>query len=124
MTKEHLMNLDKEFCESVSVEGARAWANHFMDEGIMLTKLGDNIITESAIYNAMRPFFEGIGNSLIWSPEDGAVSDDGSLGYTFGKYSRTSINHEGDKVTETGRYMTIWRRLGDGKYKVEVDMGN
>lgn len=124
MTVEHLMNLDIAFCEAVSKKGAQAWGNQFKDDGIMLTKNGDNIITEQKIYEAMKPFFEGKGNSLMWSPEEGGISDDGTLGYTFGKYIRTVNSAEGEKTTETGRYMTVWRKIDANSYKVEVDMGN
>lgn len=124
MTVEHLMKLDIDFCDAVSKKGAQAWANHFLDEGIMVTKSGDNIVTEQKIYEVMKPFFEAKGASLTWAPEGGGISEDGTLGYTFGKYLRLTMNESNEKVTETGRYMTLWRRISVDTYKVEIDMGN
>lgn len=124
MTVDDLMKLDIEFCELVSKKGAEVWANHFLDEGIMITKSGDNIVTEQKIYEVMKPFFEKKGNALTWSPESGGISDDGTLGYTFGKYIRQQMDENGVKNVETGRYTTLWRKLSEGKYKIELDMGN
>lgn len=56
MTVDKLMALDIEFCDTVSKLGATGWARHFKDDGIMLTKEGDNLISESNIYQAMKPF--------------------------------------------------------------------
>lgn len=124
MTVNDLMNLDILFCEKVSKLGATSWANHFMDDGVMVVKSGDNIIGEVSIYENMKPFFDSKGSSLSWSPENGGISSDGELGYTYGQYMREYKDEKGKKVLETGRYMTIWRRQPNGNYKIEVDMGN
>lgn len=124
MTVNDLMNLDIAFCENVSKLGATAWANQFMDEGLMVVKLGDNIFGEVAIYESMKPFFAQKGSSLLWSPENGGLSQEADLGYTYGKYIRQYHDDAGKKTIETGRYMTVWRRQPNGHYKIEVDMGN
>jgi ketosteroid isomerase-like protein len=118
-----LIDLDNAFCEAVSRLGAEEWADHFSGDGIMLTKMGKNIVTSEEIYKVMEPFFEIEGNSLRWFPENGGISDDGTLGYTYGKYVRVLVNESEEKVEE-GRYMTIWRKVDDVNYKIEVDMGN
>lgn len=124
MTVDGLMKLDMAFCESVNKKGAESWANHFHEEGIMVTKVGDNIVSEEKIFRAMKPFFDVKGNALIWSPEGGGISDDETLGYTYGKYIRTTVDEEEGKRTDTGRYLTVWRQMAPGKYQVEIDMGN
>lgn len=118
-----LMDLDSAFCEAVSRLGAEEWADHFSGDGIMLTKMGKNIVTSEDIYKAMNPFFAIEGNSLSWVPENGGISDDGTLGYTYGKYIRVLVDKSQEKVEE-GRYMTIWRKVDDANYKIEVDIGN
>jgi len=47
----------------------------------------------------------------------------GDLGYTHGTYRRERVNSEDEAVVETGRYVTIWRRNADGKWKVVLDIG-
>ena len=121
--EEILMTLDRRFCQQVQERGAVAWAEHFAEDGIMLTKKGENICGREAIYQAMKPFFENKNNSLTWEPETQGLSEDGSLGYTFGKYIRKTLSDSGVPIEETGRYMTVWRKNADA-YVVEVDMGN
>jgi len=124
MTIEKLIELDMAFCEATSRLKAQGWADFFLDNGTMLTKDGDNIVGESVIYERMKAFLDKKGSSLLWSPENGGISSAGDLGYTYGKYIRRYVNDVDATITETGRYLTIWRKLAEGKYKVEVDMGN
>lgn len=124
MTVDELIELDRNFCEAVSKLGAKAWGSHFAMNGVMLVKLGENIIGEPKVYANMKSFFEQKGSTINWSPENGGISEAGDLGYTFGQYIRQYRSETGAKVKETGRYMTIWRKQADNSYKIEVDMGN
>lgn len=124
MTVQELVKLDIDFCEKVSKLGSTAWANQFSDDGMMIISTGDPIVSEVKIYEAMKPFFEKKGNTLTWFPENGGISKDGDLGYTYGKYIRHYTDEHDKKVTETGRYISIWRRQSNGAYKIEVDFGN
>lgn len=124
MTVQDLIQLDIDFCEKVSKLGATSWANHFSDDGMMIITTGDPIVSEVKIYEAMKPFFEKKGNTLTWFPENGGLSNEGDLGYTYGKYIRQSIDDQNKKMIETGRYISIWRKQSNGSYKIEVDFGN
>ncbi|PKM51625.1 MAG: hypothetical protein CVV02_04965 [Firmicutes bacterium HGW-Firmicutes-7] len=124
MTVDELMELDRSFCEAVSKLSEKAWGSHYAMNGVMLVKLGENIIGEPNVYAAMKTFFKQKGSTLLWSPENGGISDAGDLGYTYGQYIRHYRNESGMKIKETGRYMTIWRKQTDHAYKIEVQMDN
>lgn len=61
---------------------------------------------------------------LQWAPVDGAISNDGTLGYTWGKATRYRTTADG-KREELGpsRYVTIWRKQADGSWKFLADGG-
>lgn len=58
---------------------------------------------------------------LTWSPSKVEVSDDGSLGYTWGRYAFTSKGKDGKDDSSIGIYLTIWRRQADGSWKFVYD---
>jgi Domain of unknown function (DUF4440) len=60
---------------------------------------------------------------LVWSPSKVEVSDDGTLGYTWGRYDFTSKGKDGKAETTSGIYLTIWRRQADGSWKFVYDGG-
>ncbi|HZZ19361.1 MAG TPA: DUF4440 domain-containing protein [Opitutaceae bacterium] len=59
--------------------------------------------------------------SLTWSPSKVETSQDGTLGYTWGRYSFTTHGKDGKDSVDTGIYLTIWRRDSNGAWKVAYD---
>jgi len=59
--------------------------------------------------------------SLTWAPSKVEVSQDGTLGYTWGRYDFTTHGKDGKDSTDTGVYLTIWRRDASGAWKVAYD---
>jgi ketosteroid isomerase-like protein len=60
---------------------------------------------------------------LTWTPTDAQMSPSGDMGYTWGHYEGHSKDANGNPVTTTGRYITIWRKQPDGSWKVALDAG-
>ncbi len=53
-----------------------------------------------------------------------AAGADGSLGYTSGTYSETVKGKDGKSTTATGKYVCVWRKGADGKWKAIHDIWN
>jgi hypothetical protein len=60
---------------------------------------------------------------LTWTPTDAAMGPSGDMGYTWGHFEGSSKDANGNPVTTSGRYMTIWRKQPDGSWKVVLDAG-
>jgi hypothetical protein len=58
---------------------------------------------------------------LVWAPLKVDVSDDGSLGYTWGRYDYTAKGKDGKAESSTGIYLTIWKRQADRSWKFAYD---
>ena len=61
---------------------------------------------------------------LTWKTTDARMSPSGDMGYTWGHFEGHSKDANGNPVTTSGRYMTIWRKEKDGTWKVVLDAGN
>jgi ketosteroid isomerase-like protein len=119
-----LMELDREFAAITQKEGVNGWVKYFAEDGAMAPSEGAIIRGREAIRKAMAPSFETTGYSLKWEPEYAEASEDGSLGYTYGVYIRTSIDEDGNTVSGSGRYNSIWKKQKDSNYKIVLDIGN
>lgn len=64
------------------------------------------------------------GFHVTWNPESAVVSSSGDLGYTSGTNAFTSTDATGKLVTEKGRYLTVWRKQADGRWRCVMDFGN
>jgi len=119
-----LMELDLDFAKMTEELGVEGWLHYFDENGAMVPSSGQVIRGKQEIREAMTPSFDKPGYSLKWQPEYAEASQDGSMGYTYGAYVRTSINDQGETVKGTGRYTSIWKRQYDGSYRIILDMGN
>ena len=52
------------------------------------------------------------------------VAAAGDLGYTMGENEITFSDAKGKIIRSEGRYLTIWRRTGNGPWKCVVDFWN
>jgi ketosteroid isomerase-like protein len=118
-----LKNLDEKFCQDTGGNNVDAWVSYFAENGVMLTGTGP-IIGKEEIYEIMGKSFSLNGYSLQWEPLYAKASNDGTMGYTYGKYIRSSKDSDGKTITASGHYTSIWEKQEDGEWKIVLDMGN
>lgn len=81
------------------------------------------IVGAANIREAMGPMMNAPGFKVTWKASRADVSASGDLGYTAGAYALTATNAAGIAATETGKYLTTWKKI-DGAWKVIEDAGN
>jgi ketosteroid isomerase-like protein len=100
---------------------AHAFSNTVADGGVMFGApellLGADAIREA--YSA-RP----ANSSLTWKPVYAGVAGSRDLGYTVGEYISTGLGPSGAAVQRFGKYLTIWKRQKDGRWRFVADGGN
>lgn len=76
---------------------------------------------------AIRKMWTGMiaipGYALSWQPQVAFVAKSGDLGYTTGTYSFTLSGADGKPVTDKGKYVVVWKKIG-GKWKNTADIFN
>ncbi|HZZ20803.1 MAG TPA: nuclear transport factor 2 family protein [Opitutaceae bacterium] len=120
---------EKNFCAQVATIGLdEAFLANLSDEcfipyRLTLTKADYEAQVKRAREKAGAAFMAGPDpkTSLTWSPSKIEVSQDGTLGYTWGRYDFTTHGKDGKDSTDTGIYLTIWRRDASGAWKVAYD---
>ena len=119
-----LEQADKQFAADSAVRGADAWAEVFAPDGAMWTRNGGLIQGPDAIRATMVPVFGGGASGLEWQPTVSGMSPRGDLGFTVGRYRLGRMRDGGATDTlQTGTYVTIWRRMPDGSWRVAFDTG-
>jgi hypothetical protein len=73
------------------------------------------------VATAWAPFFAAGGPRLTWAPDRALAAPSGDLVFTFGPWIWTP---PGGGQSETGRYLTAWRRDADGLLRVALDGGD
>ena len=117
-----LFDLEARFAKDVAERGGAAFADWFASDGVALGNGESPVVGKVAI--AKSTTWSPKAYQLIWTPTDGAMGPSGDMGYTWGHYEGHSKDANGNPVTTTGRYITIWRKQPDGSWKVVLDVGS
>jgi ketosteroid isomerase-like protein len=64
------------------------------------------------------------GFHISWTPDSAVVSPSGDFGYTYGTNRITAPDSTGTLHTTEGRYITVWRKEPDGRWRCSVDISN
>jgi ketosteroid isomerase-like protein len=116
-----LYDLEARFAKDVLARGGAAFADWFAEDGVALGNAAMPLIGKVAIQKSAN--WDPKVYQLIWTPTDATMGPSGDMGYTWGHFEGHSKDVNGNPVTTTGRYMTIWRKGADGQWKVVLDAG-
>jgi ketosteroid isomerase-like protein len=116
-----LFELEARFARDVAARGGAAFADWFAGDGVSLgngvaPNIGKVAIAKSANWSPKD-------YQLTWTPTDAMMGPSGDMGYTWGHYEGRSKDANGNPVSTSGRYITMWRREPDGSWKVVLDAG-
>lgn len=116
-----LYDLEARFAKDVLARGGAAFADWFAADGVALGNGAAPLIGRVAIVKSAK--WDPKVYQLTWTPTDAQMGPSGDMGWTWGHFEGHSKDANGNPVTTTGRYMTIWRRGADGQWKVVLDAG-
>ncbi|MGA3262995.1 MAG: nuclear transport factor 2 family protein [Terracidiphilus sp.] len=116
-----LYDLEARFAKDVAERGGQAFAEWFAEDGVALGNGAAPLVGRVAIAKSAN--WSPRDYQLTWIPTDAAMGPSGDVGYTWGHFEGHSKDANGNPVTITGRYITIWRRQPDGNWKVVLDAG-
>ena len=118
--KKELIQVEHDFATMAKEKGmAEAFLAFAADDAVL--NRNDKL---SKGKKAMKSYFEQqtLSNiQLAWEPDFVDVAASGDLGYTYGKYTFSATNSNGDPIQATGIFHTVWKRQKDGSWKFVWD---
>ena len=118
--KNEILNIEKEFENTVRVEGMAAAFIHFADEAAVLNRNNKLIKGRKEIADYFsKQSLKDI--KLEWTPDFIDVSNSGDLAYTYGSFTFEAITEKGDTISSNGIFHTVWKKQEDGSWKYVWD---
>jgi ketosteroid isomerase-like protein len=99
--------------------------SHGIDSAFLSALAPDGVLFRGGPVNGPAWIREHPGkptSRLAWYPTAGAVSASGDLGITTGPWTFTNTAKT-DAPPHFGHFFTVWKRQGNGEWKVAVDLG-
>jgi ketosteroid isomerase-like protein len=115
----HLLELESKFAEDVAKGGGKAFAKWFAEDAVTLSNGKPAVLGRGAI--AAQANWDAKDYSLTWTPQGAQMSSANDMGYTWGHYTGRSKDANGHPIVTSGRYITVWKKLQDGSWKVALD---
>ncbi len=116
-----LMETDAAFARAATVQGvAAAFRDYAAPTATVFPQGGQPVTGPEGIFRLM---LEGQGQ-LTWAPRGAELSASRDFGYTWGEYQFRPAGADGTGSVHYGKYLTVWRRQPDGKWKFVADIGN
>ena len=117
-----LFDLEARFAKDVAARGGAGFAEWFAEDGVALGNGAQPLIGRVAIAKSAN--WDPKVYQLTWTPTDARMGPSGDMGFTWGHFEGHSKDANGNPVTTSGRYTTIWRKQPDGNWKVVLDAGS
>jgi ketosteroid isomerase-like protein len=114
-----LLDLERRFAADVAAGGGKAFAAWFAEDAVSLSNGKPAILGRGAIANAAN--WDPKIYQLTWTPTAAQMGPSNDMGFTWGHYEGRSRDAHGEPILVTGRYLTVWRKLPDGSWKVALD---
>src|SRR5213082_816394 len=80
--------------------------------------------TKEAIRKIWQDMLASPGLVISWKATKVEVAKSGDLGFVSGTYELTMNDASGKPVTDKGKYVEVWERQADGKWKCGTDTWN
>jgi ketosteroid isomerase-like protein len=109
-----ILKAETDFARESQTHGADAWVAFAADDAV---EAGVGATGKDAIRAFFTKLYATPGFKLTWTPDYAKVF--GDVGVTSGRYR----NEVSGKLTDSGRYVTVWSRQKDGSWKWSWDKG-
>lgn len=117
-----ILEADRAFSESAGSVGG--FVSFFAPEARLLTPDGPQANGVAAIQEAYSELASLPGFSLSWQANFAEVATSGDLGFSVGTFVMNMDGPDGNPVTRTGKYGTVWAKQDDGEWRVVLDAPN
>lgn len=114
-----LMDLDRKFSDAVAKGGGKVFASWMADDAVSLSNKQPEKLGKAAI--AAGANWDPSVYQLTWTPTGAQMGPSNDMGFTWGHYEGHSRDAHGQPVVVSGRYITVWKRLPSGQWKVALD---
>ena len=115
-----ILQTDRDFSERSKEKGLRSAYMEFMDEDAVLLR-PNKMPLEGGQALDLVVQSDDSASVLSWEPKNVAIAASGDMGYTYGVYARKPSDED---TVYYGTYVTIWKKMPDGKWKFVLQSGN
>lgn len=97
---------------------------HYAEEAVLLPAAVPQVNGKAAITEEWKHILAIPQLENMSTLTGAAVSSSGDLAYTLGSYRSQMTGEDGTMVTEPGKWVAVWKKQPDGKWRIIVETYN
>jgi len=121
--RQAIAKAEADFEKARADRGLEGWLSFFADDSADFVRGGPFTFTKDEMRQRLQKDFDP-ADQLTWKPVKIEVADSGDLAYSLGTWQLKGKDQKDNDVTQTGKYLTVWKKEKDGSWKVVADTGN
>jgi ketosteroid isomerase-like protein len=119
-----LRDLDAQWCKAAQSKDVDKTVSYYADNAMVLPPNAAIATTKEAIRNVWKDLLASPGLAISWKTTKVEVAKSGDMAYSSGTYELTMNDASGKPVNDRGKYVVVWEKQANGKWKCGVDTWN
>lgn len=118
-----IRDADAQWSKTAGTKDLEGTVAYYTDDATVLSPNAPMTTGKQAI-RAVWAELLGPGTSIAWQANKAEVARSGDLSYIMGTYQLTMNDPQGNPVADKGKFVEVWKKQADGKWKVVADIFN
>ena len=123
-TEQALRDADAAWSKAAGSKDVDKTVSYYSADAIVLPPNAPIATTKEEIKKIWQDMLASPGLVISWKATKVEVAKSGDLGFVSGTYELTMNDATGKPATDKGKYVEVWEKKADGKWKCGTDTWN
>jgi ketosteroid isomerase-like protein len=119
-----LRDLDAQWSASATAKDLDKTVSYYSDDAIVMPPNASAATSREAIRKVWQDLLASSGLVISWKTTKVEVAKSGDLACLSGSYELTMNDASGKPVNDHGKFVEVWEKQADGKWKCGTDIWN
>jgi uncharacterized protein (TIGR02246 family) len=122
--EQNLRDLDDQWSTAAGAKDLEKTVSFYSEDAIVMPPNASAAATKEAIRKVWQDLLASPGLVMRWKTTKVEVAKSGDLACISGTYDLTMNDASGKQVDDHGKYVEVWEKQTDGKWKCGTDIWN
>ena len=119
-----LRDADAQLSAAAAAKDLDKTVSYYSDDAVVMPPNSGRATAKEAIQSALKDLLASPGAAVTWKATKVEVAKSGDLACVSGTYEEMTIDASGKPVKDRGKYVKVWEKQADGKWKCSADIWN
>jgi len=119
-----LRDLDAQWSAAAGSKDLDKTVSYYSNDAVVMPPNAPAATTKEAIRKVWQDLLASLGLVVSWKATKVEVARSGDIGFVSGTYELTMNDASGKPVPDRGKYVEVWEKHADGKWKCGADIWN